>query len=257
LLTDAINYSSPVPDVVKTESTRRERLFAATQAELSEAARELLVQGGVEAVTVRAVAERVGMTAPAIYRYFESREALLARVCVDLYSQLGAHLYAVRDEKQGASAADRLAHTARAFRRWALDHVPEFSLLFGAPIPGVVVDHEDKHGAADGGQSFALVWLEVFAEIEGEGHGIRWSRPIPERIRAQLDEFSHGAGLPIDTNAAMLYVYCWQSLYGAVATEAFGHLRWAVDDAEELFEGRLAELLVLLGLAGREEAGAP
>ncbi len=246
-----------MPDAVKTESTRRERLFAATQAELSRAARELLVEGGVEAVTVRAVAERVGMTAPAIYRYFDSREALLGRVCVDLYGELGAHLYAVRDERTGAGPAERLAHTARAFRRWALSHAPEFSLLFGAPIPGVVVDHEDKHGAPDTGQGFALVWLEVFAEIDREGHGMRWNRPIPKRIRAQLDEFVNGVGLPIDTEAAMLYVYCWQSLYGAVATEVFGHLQWAIDDAEELFEGRLAELLVMLGLAGRDEAGAP
>jgi len=246
-----------VPDAVKTESTRRERLFAATQAELSHAARELLVEGGVEAVTVRAVAERVGMTAPAIYRYFDSRETLLGRVCVDLYGELGAHLYAARDERKGASAAERLRHTARAFRHWALSHVPEFSLLFGAPIPGVVVDHDDKHGSADGGQGFALVWLEVFAEIDREGHGMQWNRPIPKRVRAQLDEFVRGVGLPIDINAAMLYVYCWQSLYGAVATEVFGHLQWALDDAEELFEGRLAELLVMLGLADRDEAGAP
>ena len=99
--------------------------------------------------------------------------------------------------------------------------------------------------------------FEVFAEIDREGHGMQWNRPIPKRVRAQLDEFVRGVGLPIDINAAMLYVYCWQSLYGAVATEVFGHLQWALDDAEELFEGRLAELLVMLGLADRDEAGAP
>jgi AcrR family transcriptional regulator len=232
---------------VKTEPTRRERLFAATQAELSHAARELLVEGGTEAVTVRAVAERVGMTAPAIYRYFDSREALLARVCVDLYAELGQHLYAVRDSVPGESVADRLCRTARAFRLWALDHTPEFGLLFGAPIPGVVVDADEKHETM-AGQSFALVWLELFGEIEREGTGMRWNRPVPKGVAAQIDNFTCGAGIEIDTTAAMLYVYCWQSLYGGVATEVFGHMKWAVDDAEEFFEGRLAELLVRLGL---------
>ena len=243
----AINYSYLVAAPVKTQSTRRERLYAATQRELSQAARELVVEGGAEAVTVRAVAAKVGMSAPAIYRYFDSREALLERVIVDLYAELGAHLYEVRDSVPGSSVADRLTRTARAFRRWALDHQAEFGLLFGAPIPGVVVDPDGKHEA--GGAGFGTVWLELFAEIDSEGRGMRWNRPIPNRVRAQLDEFTCGLGLPIDANAAMLYVYCWQSLYGSVATEVFGHMKWAVDDAEELFEGRLAELLVLLGLA--------
>ncbi|MGW5241581.1 TetR/AcrR family transcriptional regulator [Monashia sp. NPDC004114] len=239
---------------VKTESpTRRERLFAATQAELSQAARELLVEGGPEAVTVRAVAERVGMTAPAIYRYFPSRELLLARVCVDLYAELGQHLYAVRDSTPGDSVAERLCRTARAFREWAIEHTPEFGLLFGAPIPGVVVDPEAKHEEI-AGQSFALVWLELFAEIEDVGTGMRWNRPIPRSVAEQIDDFACGAGFDIDTRAAVLYVYCWQSLYGAVATEVFGHMKWAVDDASEFFEGRLAELLVRLGL---KDAGSP
>jgi AcrR family transcriptional regulator len=238
---------------VKTELTRRERLFAATQAELSRAARELVVEGGPEAVTVRAVAAKIGMSAPAIYRYFDSRESLLAQVCIDLYAELGSHLYAARDSVPGESVAGRLARTARAFRQWALDHAPEFGLLFGAPIPGVVVDPEAKHEEM-AGQSFALVWLELFAEIESEGRGMRWNRPIPKRIADQIDDFACSAGIEIDTDAAMLYVYCWQSLYGSVATEVFGHMKWAVDDAAEFFEGRIAELLVRLGL---EEADSP
>jgi AcrR family transcriptional regulator len=246
-----------VADPVKTETlSRRERLFAATQSELSHAARDLLVEGGTEAVTVRAVAERVGMTAPAIYRYFPSRESLLARVCIDLYAELGQHLYAVRDSVPGQSVAERLCRTARAFRSWAIEHTPEFGLLFGAPIPGVVVDPEAKHEEM-AGQSFALVWLELFAEIEEAGTGMRWKRPIPESVAKQIDDFSCGAGFDIDTRAAVLYVYCWQSLYGAVATEVFGHMKWAVDDASEFFEGRLAELLVRLGLEDPDSPAVP
>lgn len=53
-----------------TAPTRRERLRTATLAEIKEGARRLLVTGGVDAVSLRAIARDMGMTAPAIYRYF-------------------------------------------------------------------------------------------------------------------------------------------------------------------------------------------
>jgi hypothetical protein len=49
-----------------------------------------------------------------------------------------------------------------------------------------------------------------------------------------------------------MYVFlsCWIRLYGIVAMEIFGHLRFALDDAEPMFE---AELRALAGVLGAEE----
>jgi hypothetical protein len=41
---------------------------------------------------------------------------------------------------------------------------------------------------------------------------------------------------------------CWTRLYGAVTLEAFDHLRFALDDAEPMFEYTLAEMATPLGL---------
>ncbi len=48
-----------------------------------------------------------------------------------------------------------------------------------------------------------------------------------------------------------LFLSCWMRLYGAVATEAFGHLDFALSDgdAEALFEGLLGELAERLRFA--------
>lgn len=249
MFTYAIKYNDEMADVNPAPS-RRERIFGDTQSELASSARELVVEGGPEAVTIREVAGRVGMSGPAIYRYFPSREALLERVIRDLYVELAEYLVQARDSAGDHTVRGRLLAASRAFRRWALEHRSEFGLLFGAPIPGVVVD-KDQHETA--GPSFGQVWLELFAEIYASGARPRWPHPLPPRLTDQVDALIERMGMPVSTDVAVLYLYCWQSLYGAVCTEAFGHLKWALDDAEDFFEGRLLEILDLLELS--DDAG--
>lgn len=51
------------------EGTRRERIRAATEMEIRQHARTLLIEQGRDAVTLRAIARELGITAPALYRY--------------------------------------------------------------------------------------------------------------------------------------------------------------------------------------------
>ena len=60
--------------------SRRDRLRAATIEEIIATARRLLVTSGPEAVSLRAIAREMGMTAPGLYRYFDSHEELLRHV---------------------------------------------------------------------------------------------------------------------------------------------------------------------------------
>jgi len=57
--------------------TRRERLRTATVAEIKDLARRLLKAGGPQSISLRAIARDMGMTAPAIYRYFPSLDQLV------------------------------------------------------------------------------------------------------------------------------------------------------------------------------------
>src|SRR5690349_4325137 len=123
--------------VVNPPASRRERARAATKAEILEAARRLLVEGGVENVTQRGIAAALGMTAPALYRYFDSREQILSELIQTMYDELAAMLLTIRDSDLTLPARERFRRVARAWREWALGHKAEFGLLFGAPIPGV------------------------------------------------------------------------------------------------------------------------
>src|ERR671916_3217916 len=100
--------------------SRRDRLRADTVREIKETARRVLVEQGVDGLALRAVARQMGMTAPALYRYFDSREDLVEHVVADLYDELSDVLEAVRDSADPASPGLQLLLVARAFRTWAI-----------------------------------------------------------------------------------------------------------------------------------------
>ena len=75
--------------------SRRDRVRAATVEEIKTTARRLLVADGPEAVSLRAIGRAMGMTAPALYRYFGNREELIKHVIADIFSELADDLQAL------------------------------------------------------------------------------------------------------------------------------------------------------------------
>ena len=51
-----------------------------TEEAILEAARNVLAEGGVGALSMRSLAERVGVSATAIYHHFDGKDALVAQV---------------------------------------------------------------------------------------------------------------------------------------------------------------------------------
>lgn len=234
------------------QPTRRERTRAATRAEILDAARRLLIEGGTERVTLRGIAGELGMTAPALYRYFDSREALIGALCDQLYDELADVLVAARDKDTDAPLKQRFLVTSHAFRTWALAHRPEFGLLFGAPVPGVmVVEPTAATPNADRGQRFGGVWLELFVELWRHNPvDVASDRQIDPRLRKHLAKYRDQIGPVLPLGAIVLYLSCWVQLYGTVATEAFGHLSFALEGgaADAMFDGLMHELAGKLGL---------
>src|SRR5580693_10075321 len=72
--------------------SRRDRVRAATTQEILQTARQLLVDQGASAISLWAIAREMGMTAPALYRYFSSHEELLRHVVGDIFTELSSHV---------------------------------------------------------------------------------------------------------------------------------------------------------------------
>jgi AcrR family transcriptional regulator len=233
--------------------SRRDRVRAATTEEIKLTARRILVEDGPDAVSLRAIAREMGMTAPALYRYFGSHEELIKYVIADIFTELTADLQAAIAEAGAASGGDltsKVIAAAREFRRWSLNHQREFGMLFGTPLPGVNIEHDEITTECGGkfGNTFFLLILELWLK---HPFPVPADDEIDPGLREQLERYREGLGeLAADLPQGLLLTFlrCWVRLYGIVSLEVFGHLGFALDDAEPLFELMLAETAPLLGL---------
>src|ERR1700748_3765491 len=72
---------------------RRDRRRAATMEEIIQTARQLLVKDGPEAVSLRAIAREMGMTAPGLYRCCGVHEELLRHVGASIFAELARDIH--------------------------------------------------------------------------------------------------------------------------------------------------------------------
>ena len=235
--------------------SRRDRVRADTVREIKQTARRVLVEQGGEGWALRAIAREMGMTAPALYRYFDSREHLVEHVVADLYDDLCAHLEAARDAADPATPAARLLACSRAFRRWATTHREEFGLLFGSAGDGVVPSGE-RLRAGEGGvahaaaQRFGAIFAALVAQVYVERpFAVPAEEELDPALVAQLREWAATFPPELPLGVVRVFLGCWVRLYGLVAMEVFGHLKFALDDAAPMFEAELRDLAVLLGIA--------
>ncbi len=112
------------------------------------AAHDLIKERGMAALTLRAVAKRVGVTHAAPYRHFKDKAALLAAVGVLSLAELSACLRAEPD----------LAHAAAAYVRYATTRAASYDAIFFVSIqPPIEAIFRDLHPAHDARVS-ACVW---------------------------------------------------------------------------------------------------
>lgn len=220
-------------------ATRRERVRDATTAEIKATARRLLVEDGPASLTLRAIAREMGMSAPALYRYFDSHEEIVGAVVGDVLAEITTMLEDARDTVGTGDPLGRLLATCRAFRAWSLAHPREFQLVFAStgerPPPG--------HEAVGEDLSFGAVFLGLFVELWAAApFAIPRDDELPGPLRRQLRTFSSSVDDVLPLGALAAYLAGWVRLYGAVTIEVFGHLGFAFQDAEPMFEAMLADM---------------
>ncbi len=220
-----------------------------TDHEIRRHARILLQTDGQDAVTLRAIARALGITAPALYRYYDSREDLLRQLCDDICADL-SHDLARRVEHVASDAfAARVTATCRGLRTWALAHPREFTLVFATP------PSPNAQSPTVGQDEFAGVFLSLAGPLLVEGSTATPAYAVPDEListvelhRSALAEacVAHGLDLaPEDIRTENVYALLqwWIRIYGHIALEVFGRFPFDVRHAEELFEVLLADLV--------------
>jgi AcrR family transcriptional regulator len=135
--------------------TRRQRLRARTIEEIEQSAFELIDGEGAHALSLAAIAKAMGMSAPALYRYFASREALLDTLVVAAYRQLVAALERSAQAHAGEEPAARLRAVIGAYRSWALAYPHRYTLIF-TERPSALPDSSEAIAAISPGMELLL-----------------------------------------------------------------------------------------------------
>ncbi|ANZ38205.1 TetR family transcriptional regulator [Lentzea guizhouensis] len=108
----------------------RERYRVQVREEVKRRAWEQIASAGVTALSLNAIAKEMGMSGPALYRYFAGRDELITALIRDAYRGLADAVRAAYED-----GAD-LVGLAAAIRAWALADPQRYLLIYGTPVPG-------------------------------------------------------------------------------------------------------------------------
>jgi AcrR family transcriptional regulator len=111
---------------------RRERERTELREKILDAARELFVAEGYEAVTMRKIAERIEYSPTAIYLHFKDKESVLRELCDTDFLTLARNLGTIA---RIADPVERLRETGFAYARFAQEHPNHYRLMFMTPHP--------------------------------------------------------------------------------------------------------------------------
>ncbi|MFH0915193.1 MAG: TetR/AcrR family transcriptional regulator [bacterium] len=172
-----------------TRTRRRERM----REQILETARHLLVEEGPERFSMRQLARTLDYSAPALYEYFPSKDALVGAVAEQGYARFAQHLLAV---PQDLVPRDRLVGLGAAYLRFAREHKEEFLLIFNR-----------LSGGTDGS------WEEFLAEPGTFG-------VLLDAVKAHIREPGEASASPgSEARAGMLAFGYWCLVHGMAMLE--------------------------------------
>ncbi len=210
----------------------RERYRAQIRDEIKQVALRQLAQLGPSGVSVNAIGKELGVTGPAFYRYFASRDELLTELVVDAYTDMAVALRSAADKASGTPARSSLEALARAYREWAVTHPHRYRLLYAPLLPGYDPNTEQLVEAS---QASMQLLLDALPPADG-------AKQPPKHLATQATAWTKARVLNSDASTAVRAVQIWSRLHGFVSLEIAGAFASMGLDADTLFDLELTSL---------------
>lgn len=228
-------------------ASRRERLRAELERDVLAAARKLIAAQGFEALNLSAVAREIGVTPPALYRYFAGKPGLTVSVYEavthDFVSTVGRAANAMGPEDFGG----QLYAASRAVLDWSVANPGEFDLLMGAGYARLVATGQQVDQVLTRelgglfGQTFDQLWRRGILSYPSE-------QEIEPRLRSQATAYGRLMKGDYPVGVAVVMITCWRQIYGLLCMAVYGHLASSFDDHLPLFENMMDDLLTRCGV---------
>ncbi|HET6856779.1 MAG TPA: TetR/AcrR family transcriptional regulator [Streptomyces sp.] len=206
--------------------TPRERYRAQVRAEIKERAWEQIAAAGASALSLNAIAKQMGVSGPALYRYYAGRDELITELVRDAYQSLADAFRSV-----SASGPD-LAALAHALRGWALEDPHRYLLVYGTPVPG----YRAPDGTTVISSAIMSMLLDACMASAPDGPATPFAAHLEGHRQWAQD---HAAPAPV-LHRALTF---WTRLHGVLSLELAGHFAGMGFDPALLFAAELDDLL--------------
>jgi AcrR family transcriptional regulator len=223
-----------------TEQTlsRRERYREQTRAEIMTIGLRQIADGGAEALSLNAIAKEMAVSGAALYRYFSSREELLAALVVQAYEDLARTLEASAAKRRQSGPA-RVHEVAAAYRAWALAQPHRYRLIFSTRLDSGGLASDEVVLAS---QRSMNVFLRALGSLPPNLKAT--GRAVSPALARQLENWHQRSAEPALSPATLrLGMTCWIRLHGIMSLELDGHLRATKIDPALLYAAEVDDLI--------------
>ena len=210
-------------------------------------ARRLMAEGGTAGLSLRAIARRLEVTAPAIYNYFRRLDDLITALVVDAFTSLAVAMETTESEHAARDVHDRLCALCAAYRAWSLAHPVEFELISGRPFPGYRASEEV---CLPLGRRPFLGIFRCFIEAHRIGRLVipEEYRAVPPGMAAGIAAWRRESGIEMPNGLLALLVSGWARIHGMVLLELHGHTRPLLGDPAAFYKLEIEAFAHWMGL---------
>ncbi|KAF0109810.1 MAG: TetR family transcriptional regulator [Chloroflexi bacterium] len=219
---------SPRPRRRTTTSDLRERIIAA--------AWEQIAFEGAPALSLRAIARALCISAPSIYNYFPDRDALVTALIIEAYYTFGTHQLEARDAVPADDLRGRMKSIGLAYRTWALAFPQRYQLIFGTPIPGYAAPIEQIFPTAARSLSALVSVVEALRQA-GKLKADNFPQ-IREDFKVGFEQWKTYGG-QVDSLSLSVAMLIWARVHGLVSLEIAGNIPPCGPDGSALYRFEL------------------
>jgi len=219
---------------------RREDRHPDLQTAIKETAWRQIAEYGAPALSLRAIARELNITAPSIYNYYPSRDALVTALIVDAYNSLADAQEASVKNLAAAQLSERLSELGHAYRQWAVTYPQRYQLIFGTPIPHY---HALEDATIPAARRALVPLITVIQDISSAGH-LRTERlaPMTAKMEAMLISWQEIEDIS-DLEVLYLSLIIWSRVHGLMMLEIGNQFPACIDDPAELFHREINNLI--------------
>jgi AcrR family transcriptional regulator len=229
-------------------TNRRTRQREAIREEIKQIARRLMREHGTSALSLHAIARTMELTAPALYRYFPTRNDLVTALMAEAYQ---AHADAMRAASEAHPATEpvrRLFAAVLAYRDWAVAHPLDYMLFAGNPVPGYTAPMDVISEAARRGMDLLMSLVHAALPADRDTLPVVPACALSPQLEAMLETLRQQRGYDLPLPVVYVVVAGWGQAQGLVTQEIFHHLQPLLADPAELYRCEARGWLQRLGL---------